>query len=228
MNVKLIAHTPRPDTLAGTAAAICVGGVGGHIYNMNACAKALKGALASGHESIVEHVSFTFMVEGVSRVTLAQLTRHRIASYSVESQRYVENSGQSAIIPNSIASDPELAEAYETLVAHAVVFYEDCIQKGVPAEDARYGFLQGGTTRLLVTMNARELLHFFKLRTCNRAQWEIRRLADEMLRLVKPVAPIIFENAGPGCVTEGKCPEGKKTCGQPRDKFTWDVASVEV
>ena len=218
MIVKLIAHTPNPDFVAGRAATICVGG---DIYNVNACIKALKGALKRGHESIVEHATFTFLLEGISRVTLAQLTRHRMASYSVESQRYVEGSGKNVLVPDSIAADPNLAMLYESLKNQADLFYEVCLEAGLQSEDARYALLQGGTTKLVVTMNARELLHFFSMRCCNRAQWEIRRLADEMLRLVKPVAPVIFENAGPGCVTD-KCPEGKGTCGKPRERSEWD------
>lgn len=225
MKVSLIAHTPDPDYIAGMAAAICVGG---DIYNVNECSKALKGALASGHVSVVEHTAFTFLVESSSRVNLAQHTRHRVASYSVESQRYVEGSGKSVIVPESIAANPKLAEAYMALVEHAAIFYEDCLEEGIDSEDARYGLLQGGTTRLIVTMNARELLHFFSLRCCNRAQWEIRRMADKMLRLVKPVAPIIFANAGPKCVTENKCPEGKKTCGKPRSKDEWAEGGFAV
>ena len=135
MKVNLIAHTPNPDYLAGRAAAICVGG---DIYNVNECDKALKGALASGHVSVVEHATFTFLVEGSSRVNLAQHTRHRVASYSVESQRYVEGSGQNVVVPNSIAADPELAKEYDTLRRASSLFYMDCIEKGIPAEDARY------------------------------------------------------------------------------------------
>ena len=142
MNVKLIAHTPDPDFIAGKAAAICVGG---DIYNVNACKKALRGALKRGHVSIVEHNAFTFLIEGISRVTLAQLTRHRMASYSVESQRYVEGSGQSAVVPNSIASNPELAKEYDALRRVSALFYMDCLEAGVPAEDARYGFLQSAS-----------------------------------------------------------------------------------
>ena len=214
MEVKLISHTPDPEFLAGRAAAICTGG---NLCDRNACLKALKGALASGHGSVVEHVVYTFYVEGLSRVTLAQLTRHRVASYSVESQRYVENSGQSCVVPDTIAADPELAAAFEALLGKAAIFYEDCISKGVPAEDARYGFLQAGQTRLILTMNARELLHLFSMRCCSRAQWEIRALVDRMLELCRPTAPVIFKNAGPGCV-RGGCPEGKRSCGHPWKK----------
>ena len=210
MNVKLIAHTPEPDILAGKAAALCVGG---DIYNVNGCVKALRGALASGHESVAEHASFTFLVSGVSRVTLAQLTRHRIASFSVESQRYCEGSGQHVIMPDKIAANPGLAERYELLVRGASDFYADCLEEGIPSEDARFGLLQGGTTKLVMTMNARELRHFFSLRCCNRAQWEIREMANEMLELVKPIAPVLFDGAGPGCA-RGRCPE-KHPCGKP-------------
>lgn len=219
MNVRLIANTPNPDFVAGRAATICVGG---DLHNVNECNKALRGALRRGHESVVEHASFTFLVEGISRVTLAQLTRHRMASFSVESQRYVKGSGKDIKVPTSIMSDPELANEYVDMLNAACKFYDKCLEKGVESEDARYGLLQGGTTRLVMTMNARELRHFFKLRCCNRAQWEIRQLADEMLHQVKEVAPIIFENAGPGCVNH-KCPEGKNTCLKPRRKDEWDA-----
>lgn len=217
MNVKLISHTPNPDFRAGQAAAICVGGNLGDVVT---CSNALKHAMASGHMSVAEHACFSFRVEGISRVTLAQLTRHRVASFSVESQRYVENSGMDVVVPDSIAADPEIMEAYETLACHAGVFYANCIKKGIPAEDARYGFLQGGKTRLTLTMNARELLHLFSLRCCNRAQWEIRELTDEMLRQCKQVAPELFANAGPGCVC-GRCPEAKP-CDEPRDRSEWE------
>lgn len=213
MNVNLIAHTPNPDFVAGRAAAICVGG---NLHDVETCAKALKGAMASGHVSVAEHASFTFLIEGISRVTLAQLTRHRLASFSVESQRYVENSGQSVVVPEDIATDPELAAKYEALVGKAAMFYEDCIRRGIRSEDARFGFLQGGTTRLIVTMNARELLHFLELRTCNRAQWEIRRLADEMLVECRAAAPLLFDRVGCACMQGKPCPEGKKCCGHPR------------
>lgn len=213
MNVNLIAHTPDPDFVAGRAAAICVGG---NLHDVECCANALKGAMASGHLSVVEHSGFTFYIEGISRTALAQLTRHRLASFSVESQRYVEGSGQATIAPESIAADPELAAEFEALVGRAAMFYEDCLAHGIPAEDARFGFLQGGTTRLVMTMNARELLHFFELRCCNRAQWEIRELADRMLVECRKAAPLIFAKVGCACMQGKPCPEGKKSCGQPR------------
>lgn len=219
MTVKLIAHTPSPDFLAGRAAAICVGG---DLYNVNACNKALKGALAAGHTSVAEHATFTFLVEGISRVTLAQLTRHRLASFSVESQRYVNYSEIHGTIPDSIMGNEAVLDAFRAAATAVAECYVLALGEGIPAEDARFILPEATSTRLFVTMNARELLHFFELRCCNRAQWEIRKLADEMLRLVKPVAPIIFENAGPACA-RGKCPEAKP-CGKPRVKTEWDEA----
>lgn len=218
MIVKLIAYTPDPDKLCGTAAALCTGQ---DLGNDIVCESALRGALRRGHESVAEHASFSFLVEDISRVTLAQLTRHRIASFSVESQRYVKGSGREVVAPDRIAVYPDLAERFEALADKAALFYADCLERGIPAEDARYGFLQAGTTQLIMTMNARELRHFFSLRCCNRAQWEIRGLADRMLRQVKPVAPVLFENAGPGCVA-GACPEGSGGCRNPRKRGEWD------
>lgn len=218
MIVKLIAYTPDPDKLCGMAAALCTGQ---DIDNDLVCESALRGALRRGHESVAEHASFSFLVEGVSRVMLAQNTRHRLASYSVESQRYVKGSGLSVVVPERIAADPELAEEFEIMAHAAAMFYEGCLERGVPSEDARYGLLQAGTTQLVMSMNARELRHFFSLRCCNRAQWEIRSLADDMLRQVKQAAPVLFENAGPSCVA-GACPEGGGSCTHPRKRGEWD------
>lgn len=210
MNVCLIGHTMNPITVCGEAAAICTAS--------DDYLGALRGALACGHESVIEHASFTFRIEGVSRVLLAQITRHRLASYSVESQRYVKGSGLSVVVPESIAADPELAEEFEIMAHAAAMFYEGCLAKGIEPEDARYGLLMGGATNLIMTMNARELLHFLELRTCNRAQWEIRRLADLMLAEVENAAPELFKRAGCACMQGKPCPEGKKSCGHPRKR----------
>ena len=205
MNVTLIRFTPEPDALCGEAAAICTGYTGDPL-------KALRGALLSGHQSIMEHASFTFRVEGVSRVLLAQLTRHRIASYSVQSQRYC-GANLDVVIPDSM-DDPELED--EIIEVRRVVkkLYDKTISLGKPAEDARYFTLQAGVTSLIVTMNARELWHFFELRCCNRAQWEIRELARRMLAECSVVAPELFKDAGPSCL-RGPCPEGKRSCRHP-------------
>lgn len=179
--------------------------------------KALLHAIDSGHDSLLEHEKFTFHVEDVSRVLLAQLTRHRIASYSVRSQRYC-GATLDYVIPRTIYEDDELmADLYRVLNA-SEAFYVKAINKGVPAEDARYFTYQAGITELVMTMNIRELRHFLSLRCCRRAQWEIRELADEVLRQAREVLPEFFKDAGPGCV-RGACPEGKKRCGEPRKEL---------
>lgn len=202
MTVMLMRHTTEPDLLCGQAAAICTGFTGDPV-------QALRGAMKSGHESVAEHASFTFCIEGVSRVLLAQLTRHRLASYSVQSQRYC-GADMEVIVPDSMVR-PELLDDIVDVKKAVARLYRKAVDLGVPEEDARYLTFQGGVTRKIVTMNARELRHFFALRCCTRAQWEIRDLANEMLRLCKGVAPILFADAGPGCA-RGHCPEGSRSC----------------
>ena len=213
MNVYLKHFTPVPELACAEAAAVCTNYTGDPM-------QALRGAMKSGHLSVLEHASFTFHVSGVSRVLLAQLTRHRLASFSVQSQRYC-GADFSLVIPDSMAR----ADLVDDIVtARKVVedLYAKAVSLGVPEEDARYFTFQAGVTSLDITMNARELRHFFALRCCNRAQWEIRELADEMLKLCKQAAPVLFEHAGPGCVWDG-CPEGKKCCGKPRRQDSWDT-----
>lgn len=180
-----------------------------------------------GHESPLEHISFTFGIEGVSRSLLAQLTRHRIASYSVQSQRYVKNKEIDYVTPPSLADIP----VYKCIMNTIHDLYLDLsdmltkcyIDKGIDPkqaekmaiEDARYVLPNAYTTNIVCTFNARSLLNFFTHRCCNRAQLEIRQLADKMLEIVKKIAPNVFKNAGAPCV-RGKCTEGKMTCGNPR------------
>ena len=211
MNVYLIEYTPFPEMLCGAAAAVCTDSKNGE--------SALRHAMESGHTSVLEHAVFTFKVEGLSRAALAQLTRHRLASFDVQSQRYVKLDNPELVIPESIKDSPFAAEA-ESTMRYVMNLYQRMVEAGIPCEDARYVTPQAVPTTLIMTMNARELLHFFSLRTCNRAQWEIRKLADEMLRLCKEVSPALFEKAGPGCVTS-LCPE-KKSCGHPRAREDWD------
>lgn len=210
MIVKLKRYTPEPDLVCAEAAALCTNYTGDPL-------QALRGAMASGHESVAEHASFTFHVSGVSRVLLAQLTRHRLASFSVQSQRYC-GANLDVVVPVSMAL-PELVD--DIVTARRVVedLYNKAISLGVPEEDARYYTFQAGKTAMTFTMNARELRHFFAMRCCNRAQWEIRKLADEMLRQVHEVAPVLFQDAGPGCV-RGRCPE-KRPCGHLRSRWEW-------
>ena len=206
MTVDLISYTKDAVLLCGEAAAICT--------NSNNTESALSHALDSGHTSVLEHAVFTFRIKGLSRVALAQLTRHRLASFDVQSQRYVKLDDPELVRPLSIINS-QFSTEFGILLKRAMDLYHKMVDAGIPAEDARYGLPQAVTTELMMTMNARELLHFFSIRTCNRAQWEIRELADKMLMLCKQIAPKIFAVAGPGCVT-GKCPE-KKPCGHPRN-----------
>ena len=207
MNVELVAYTPGAEELCGMAAAVCTAS--------DRPLKSLSHALGSGHTSILEHAVFTFKIEGLSRAALAQLTRHRLASFDVQSQRYVRIHGIDLVMPESIKSSDFYTEA-GSLLEDVMNLYQRMCDAGIPAEDARYITPQAVPTALIMTMNARELLHFFSLRTCNRAQWEIRKLADKMLRLCRDKAPMLFSDAGPGCVT-GRCPE-KRPCGNPREK----------
>lgn len=205
MKVTLIRYTQDADRLAGEAAALC--------YKGKNPARSLEIAMDGGHESVVEHASFTFLIEGVSRVLLAQLTRHRLASFSVQSQRYC-GANLDLVVPDSMVR-PELVNDIIEAKKAVEKLYKKATKLGVPDEDARYFTFQAGKTLLMVTMNARELRHFFSLRCCSRAQWEIRHLARQMLALCQDVAPKLFADAGPGCV-RGHCPEGEKSCGKER------------
>ena len=186
--------------------------------------------MSLGHESPIEHVSFTFGIEGISRACSHQLVRHRIASYSQKSQRYVNETDFDYVIPESIENCSGALQAYEYLMASIQVDYEtirgclieDFINQGMDEkaaekkanEDARMVLPNACCTSIIVTMNVRSLFNFFKHRCCNRAQWEIRAVANEMHRQCMEIAPNIFKYAGPECITKGKCPEGKMTCGQ--------------
>lgn len=212
MEVKLISYSSmNPEELCGRAAAIC--------YDSNNYESALEHSAGAGHNSVLEHASFTFEISGISRATLAQLTRHRIASFSVQSQRYVKLDNPEFIIPETIENSGFFTEA-EIVLQCCMDLYKKLLDAGVPAEDARFVIPQAVPTKLIMTMNCRELLHFFSLRTCNRAQWEIRQLADEMLRICRKKSPEIFGNAGADCVN-GVCHE-KKPCGKPRSSKDWE------
>lgn len=229
--VELLSCTPKGEELIALAAKLCYAGgdlralmEGVQLKDQQAF---LAKILSLGHWSVLEHVSFTFAVEGVSRSLLAQITRHRIASFSVQSQRYVSmEEGFDYIIPPSIqALGPEKADEFAEqmkLMHKWYLQWQALLGKGETAnEDARFVLPNACATRLIITMNARELLHFFKLRCCERAQWEIRGLAIQMLKICKQTLPVIFEKAGPGCVS-GPCPEGNKSCGRSseiKEKF---------
>ena len=177
--------------------------------------RTLSRIVGMGHLSVVEHATFTFSVSGVSRALTHQLVRHRIASFSQQSQRYVSMKEPSFVMPHTVQDDPDALKVFEDTMAEIWAAYGKLESMGIPAEDARYLLPNGCTTNITITMNARELLHFFSLRCCNRAQWEIREMADRMLELCREVSPVIFRDAGPPCV-RGPCPEGKLSCGKPR------------
>ena len=275
LKVKIIAHTPEPDKVVAQAGKLCYSAVGVDEITQKLTEEEIAryvNMLASiGHESPLEHVSFTFAIEGISRACTHQIVRHRIASYSQQSQRYVKLEQFEYIVPPAIENNPEAKrifieamerdqKAYDELVdllledilidKHAAD-YGSCIREilkenpdAVPdrskvldlyaenflkdyrkaekqaIEDARYVFPNACETKIVITMNARSLLHFFNVRCCNRAQWEIREMATEMLKECKKIAPALFKKAGPDCVY-GKCGEGKMSCKHPRkeDEF---------
>jgi thymidylate synthase (FAD) len=224
LRVQLVRHTDNPQELVALGARLCYAG-----GTLDSLVEKISGqdqqnfvqkVMGMGHDSVLEHASFTFLVEGVSRVLLAQLTRHRIASFSVQSQRYVSyQSGFGYIVPPAIrALGEEAVEEYNSQMAQMQQWYEGWQQKLGNAgeksnEDARFVLPGACETRVLFTMNARELRHFFSLRMCNRAQWEIRAMAQQMFEQVYPVAPALFADAGPSCIS-GPCPEGGRSCGK--------------
>jgi len=216
MDVQLLTHTPDPERVVAAAARLCYSAAGIDRLlekSLTEQQALLQKILALGHFSVLEHASFTFGIEGISRACSHQLVRHRIASYSQQSQRYVAHrDGFEAVTPESIATRPELAARYQAFLGEAQQVYAELLAAGVPAEDARFVLPNAAATKLVMTMNGRELQHFFELRCCRRAQWEIRAMAVAMLREVRRVAPVLFATAGPGCL-RGACPEGKMTCG---------------
>jgi thymidylate synthase (FAD) len=218
MKVALLQYTPDPERTVALAARLCYSPVGiGELQEKLSSADIrsfLEKIMSLGHQSVLEHASFTFGIDGISRVTSHQLVRHRIASFSQQSQRYVSHKERfAAVTPPTVREHPEMLARFEAQLRELHKAYADMVEAGIPAEDARYILPNATQTNIVMTMNARELLHFFNLRCCERAQWEIRAMAVEMLRLVKEVAPIIFQNAGPGCLTS-PCPEGPMTCGK--------------
>ncbi|MGL4731802.1 MAG: FAD-dependent thymidylate synthase [Clostridium sp.] len=255
LKVKLIEHTPNPEKVVASAAKLCYSPVGVDeiLEGLDDAktSKFIEMLMSYGHFSPIEHISFTFAIEGVSRSLTHQLVRHRVASYSQQSQRYVKLKSFEYIIPPTIEKN-EMAkkifiesmerdqkdydklveilysEAYENKIdsyknEHNLTSSDEidekilkrirsgCEKKAI--EDARYVFPNACETKIIVTMNARELMHFFAHRCCNRAQWEIRNMADAMLKEARGVAPTIFKISGPPCL-KGKCPEGTMTCGE--------------
>lgn len=241
MKVQLLSYTPDPEKLIAAAAKNCYSSTDVDSIMDGLTSEKIERFMQMlvdlGHESPIEHVSFTFAIEGVSRSLLAQITRHRIASYSVQSQRYVREHGFEYVIPPEIEKRPAAKAAfirameedqrvYEELTAALMEDHvEELLAQGIPEkeahrraekmsiEDARYVLPNACTTRIVMTANARSLKNFFRLRCCNRAQWEIRALAEEMYRLCYAAAPVLFARCGPSCV-DGACSEGKMSCGK--------------
>ena len=223
MKVVLVRHTLSPEEVVALGARLCYSKarVDDLLERVEAKDQTdfVHKIMSMGHDSVLEHASFTFGIEGVSRTLLAQITRHRVASFSVQSQRYVSyESGFGYIVPPKIeALGEDTVAEFEQQMATIHQWYTDWQKKLGTGEggneDARFVLPGACETRMMVTMNVRELRHFFSLRMCSRAQWEIRALAAEMHRLCMEVAPTLFENAGPGCL-RGACPEGEKTCGK--------------
>jgi thymidylate synthase (FAD) len=244
MKVELLTYTPEADKLVAAAAKLCYAKSDIDTLMEKLTPDKVESFLKTlddlGHESPIEHVSFTFGIEGVSRALLAQITRHRIASYSVQSQRYVAKNGFDYILPPEIAACPEAKEEFEKAMAEDAMHYENLRnilterhyktflaegkdEKAARAaaekkanEDARFVLPNACDTRMIVTMNARSLRNFFALRCCNRAQWEIRELACAMLKLVRNVAPLLFAKSGPSCLY-GPCAEGAYSCGKAKE-----------
>lgn len=214
MKVELLRHTSDAELLCGTAALTSTkSGSPSEILEKMDLEKAkriIKRVTGYGHASVIEHASFTFSIEGVSRAMTHQLVRHRIASYTQQSQRHVTyDSLKKYVTPPSIMENTEAKRIFDEALAKISETYKNLLNLKIPKEDSRFILPNAAKTNIIVTMNTRELHHFFNLRCCARAQWEIRETATEMLRQAKKVAPILFEDAGPSCVKLGFCPEGK-------------------
>jgi len=233
VNVILLQCTPEPEKLVALAARLCYSPASIGDLRQKLSPEEVRNLvgriLSMGHASVLEHVTLTYGVEGISRATSHQLVRHRIASYSQQSQRYVTgNFGY--VTPPSLGrpqgkrrgrkeASPEgggdsLYDKFERHMRNCSELYGEMLRVGIPAEDARFVLPNATETKILISMNARELHHFFALRLCRRAQWEIREMAGHMLAIAYGKAPLLFGDAGPGCL-RGRCPEGKLTCGDP-------------
>lgn len=245
MKVELITYTPEPEKVVATAAKLCYSSSDISTLKDNLTEDKINSFVSMladmHHESPFEHISFTFGIEGVSRSLTHQLVRHRIASYSQKSQRYVSEDNFEYIMPEAIRESDYCYDVFKDTmrcINDAYKDIEDCLEKKftkefidngmdektakskasrLAAENARAVLPNACETKIIVTMNARSLFNFFKHRCCNRAQDEIRQLATEMYKLVYAIAPNVFKNAGPDCVTQGRCPEGSMSCGKAKE-----------
>jgi len=215
MIVKLLAYTQNADEICAAAGKSCYSKKSSSdLMHRGDAQKTLSKIVGMGHHSVIEHAVFTFSIEGVSRALTHQLVRHRIASYSQQSQRYVSLKDPTYVTPHTVESNKDALETYDRIMDSIWKAYSK-LEGIIPPEDARYVLPNACTTNITVTMNARELLHFFSLRCCERAQWEIREMGERMMELCKDVSPAIFGDSGPPCM-RGPCPEGDLSCGRPR------------
>ncbi|MDI6808762.1 MAG: FAD-dependent thymidylate synthase [Candidatus Eisenbacteria bacterium] len=190
MNVSLLSFTPEPLRIIFTAARSCYSpSAPSEIWEKasdeDKMLALIKRTVDSGHHSVLEHVSFTFGVRGISRACSHQLVRHRLASYSQQSQRYVRKTDASAVVPGSISDVKKFREKFDAMLRQIGTFYNELVEAGIPAEDARYILPNAVTTNIVITMNMRELIHASSVRLCLRAQWEIRRLFLEMRKALE-------------------------------------------
>jgi len=238
LKVTLLQFTPSPERAVASAGRLCYAPVSAaelkEAMSDDDVRRLVRGLVRSGHMSALEHAVFTFAVDGISRACSHQLVRHRVASYSQQSQRYVRFGSEGGfVMPPRIASSPEARAVFVEAMDNARRSYERLVELGLAEgrgnesvfEDARFVLPNAAETKIVVSMNARELRHFFSLRCCRRAQWEINRLAWVMRFLASSVAPLLFEGTGPGCMTGG-CPEGKMSCGTPYTEE--EVLSMEL
>jgi thymidylate synthase (FAD) len=221
LKVEVISYTKNPEQVVVAAIRQCYSSAGASDLKKTTktgkAKKLIKKVVASGHTSTIEHASFTFAIKGVSRACTHELVRHRIASYSQQSQRYVNlgKKGVSYIVPPELKKkkNEKLLKRFKEAVNFLEKEYQDFINLGIKPEDARSLLPNACEAKIVVTMNARCLKNFFKLRMCQRSQWEIRNLASKMATEVKKIAPAIFANVGPTCMTEKICWEGEMSCG---------------
>lgn len=218
MRVKLISHTDNPERTIAAAVRLCysasdIDQIMEKIDDREA-GRLIRKVLKLGHFSTLEHASFTFAIEGISRACSHQLVRHRIASFSQQSQRYVKMRDGNFSVPNSVVQNPDASEKFRQALSKIQDTYDELLTLGIQAEDARYILPNASETKLIMSINARSLLNFFELRLCVRAQSEIRQMAGLMLAEVRTVAPNLFQSAGPTCESFGYCREGEKSCGR--------------
>jgi len=229
LKIKLLRHTADAELLCGTAAQTTIkSGKPSKILetiDSETAKRKIKTVTGYGHASVIEHAYFTFSLEDVSRAMTHQLVRHRIASYTQQSQRYVTyDTLEKYVTPSSIMNNQEAKKIFDDTLEKMSETYQRLLKMGIPKEDARFILPNAAKTNIIVTMNARELRHFFNLRCCARAQWEIREVAVEMLKQARKAAPGLFEDSGPTCVELGYCTEGKMKpadcdIAQIREKF---------